>query len=53
MSTPHTYPIFSLYWLLMLIGMILIILSAFGIQFGPADLFKLGVAVCFGARFAS
>lgn len=33
----------------LLFGVILIVLSAFGIQFGPADLFKVGVGVCFAA----
>lgn len=36
----------------LLIGVILVILSAFGIQFGPADLFKVGVGVCFAAGLA-
>lgn len=35
--------------IVLLIGVILIVLSAFGIQFGPADLFKVGVGVCFAA----
>ena len=35
--------------ILLLAGVILIVLSAFGIQFGPADLFRTGVAVCFAA----
>lgn len=38
--------------LLLLIGIILIVLSAFGVAFGPADLFKIGVAVCFAAGLA-
>lgn len=40
---------FSASRLLLLIGIILIVLSAFQVQFGPADLFKVGVAVCFAA----
>lgn len=35
--------------LLLLLGIILIVLSAFGVQFGPADLFKVGVGICFAA----
>lgn len=35
--------------LVLLVGVILIVLSAFGIQFGPADLFKAGVGVSFAA----
>lgn len=34
----------------LLVGVILIVLAAFDVQFGPADLFKLGVAVAFAAR---
>lgn len=33
----------------LLIGVILIVLSAFSVQFGPADLFKIGVALCFAS----
>jgi uncharacterized OsmC-like protein len=33
----------------MLIGVILIVLSAFGVAFGPVDIFKLGTACCFVA----
>lgn len=33
----------------LLVGVVLILLSAFGVQFGPADLFKVGVGVCFAA----
>lgn len=40
---------FTVSRLLLLVGVVLILLSAFGIQFGPADLFKIGVAVCFAA----
>lgn len=35
--------------IVLLIGVILIVLSAFGVDFGPADLFKLGVGICFAA----
>lgn len=33
----------------LLIGVVLILLSAFGVQFGPMDLFQLGVGVSFSA----
>ena len=33
----------------LLIGVLMILLAAFGVQAGPADLFKLGVGVCFAA----
>lgn len=35
--------------IVLLIGVILIILSAFGVAFGPADLFRLGVGISFAA----
>jgi hypothetical protein len=38
---PRVVPLF--------LGILLILLSAFGISLGPADLFKVGVAVCFFA----
>lgn len=41
--------VFTVSRAVLLIGVILIILSAFGIQFGTADLFKVGVGVCFAA----
>lgn len=34
---------------ILLAGVILIVLSAFGVSFGPADLFKLGTGICFAA----
>jgi hypothetical protein len=33
----------------LLIGVVLILLSAFGVQFGPMDLFKLGVGIAFAS----
>lgn len=33
----------------LLIGVILIILGAFGVQFGPASVFELGVGVAFAS----
>ena len=33
----------------LLIGVILIVLAAFGVAFGPANLFMLGVAFAFAA----
>lgn len=33
----------------LLVGVILVVLSAFGIQLGPADTFRIGVAMCFAA----
>ena len=36
----------------MLVGIILIVLSAFGVAFGPVDIFKLGTAICFAATVA-
>lgn len=33
----------------LLVGVILIVLAAFGVQFGPANLFLVGVAVAFAA----
>lgn len=35
--------------IILLIGVVLILLSAFGVQFGPADLEQVGVGVCFAA----
>jgi hypothetical protein len=35
--------------IVLLVGVILIVLSAFGIQFGPMSLFEFGVGVCFAA----
>lgn len=35
--------------IILLIGIVLIVLSAFGVAFGPADLFKLGVSVSFAS----
>ena len=34
---------------ILLIGVVLILLAAFGVQFGPADLFQVGVAFAFAA----
>lgn len=34
---------------ILFIGVVLIILSAFGVQFGPADVFKIGVAFAFAS----
>ena len=34
---------------ILLIGVLLVLLSAFGVQFGPADLFKVGVGVAFAS----
>jgi hypothetical protein len=37
-------------WLLVgALGVLLIMLSAFGVQLGPVDLFKLGCGLCFAA----
>ena len=33
----------------LLTGVILVLLSSFGVQFGPADLFKVGVGVAFAS----
>lgn len=35
--------------IVLLVGVILVVLAAFGVQFGPMSLFELGVAVCFAA----
>lgn len=36
----------------MLVGIILIVLSAFGVKFGSVEIFPLGVAICFAATVA-
>lgn len=33
----------------LLVGVILIVLAAFGVQFGPMNLFELGVGIAFAA----
>lgn len=38
--------------ILLLVSIIVLILSSFGIQFGPANLFPLGVAIGFAAFFS-
>jgi hypothetical protein len=35
--------------LVLLIGVILIVLGAFGVQFGPMNVFEIGVGVSFAA----
>lgn len=35
--------------LVLLVGVILCILGAFGVQFGPADVFQLGAGVAFAS----
>ena len=35
--------------LVLLVGVILCILGAFGVQFGPMDVFKIGVGIAFAA----
>ena len=35
--------------LVLLVGVILCILSAFGVQFGPAKVFELGVGIAFAS----
>jgi hypothetical protein len=35
--------------IVLLVGVLLILLSAFGVQFGPASLFEIGVGVSFAA----
>lgn len=35
--------------LILLIGVIMAVLAAFGVGLGSVDLFELGVAVCFGS----
>lgn len=34
---------------ILLVGIILILLSSFGVQFGPADLFRVGVGIAFAS----
>jgi hypothetical protein len=35
--------------IVLLIGVILCVLGAFGVALGPADVFQVGVAVCFAS----
>jgi hypothetical protein len=35
--------------LVLLVGVILCILGAFGVQFGPMDVFKIGVGISFAS----
>lgn len=41
----------TLAWFVLGIGIILIVLSAFGVAFPIVDIFKLGVAFCFASHF--